>query len=400
MTASGTAAPGGAASSDRRKRIVRQVSTMSSHQRAAATVKWTKPSRLLSASPVTRQIHRVAGVEPGGLDRGVEVEGGGDRQRVPGAVGEPRAVAGAHDVIGGDAGEGERHEDRAPVGGEHDGVGGVQPGQSGFGLADVADEVDQLGEPGRLAPLGETPVDPGPEGEVVHRRRRYCAAMNGIVVIGGGICGTAAALMLARDGHEVTLLDRDPGPVPASVDEAWARWERRSVAQMRLAHLMQPAGTRVLEAELPDVVERLDASGALRLNIVEYLLGVFGLDEPRPDDARFTMVTGRRTTVEWVLASVAAEQDRTDRAAGFGRRGADRRPVDRRPASRMSQASAWRAARSSRPTSWSMRAGGDARRRRPCSRSSGSPRCPRRPRTAGSPTTGGSSARPTARCPR
>jgi len=39
-----------------------------------------------------------------------------------------------------------------------------------------------------------------------------------IIVLGGGMCGLASGLLLARDGHEVTVLERDAAPVPDSVD--------------------------------------------------------------------------------------------------------------------------------------------------------------------------------------
>ena len=44
-----------------------------------------------------------------------------------------------------------------------------------------------------------------------------------IVVVGGGICGLGAALLLARDGHDVTVLEHDADPVPATPHAAWER---------------------------------------------------------------------------------------------------------------------------------------------------------------------------------
>jgi 2-polyprenyl-6-methoxyphenol hydroxylase-like FAD-dependent oxidoreductase len=129
-----------------------------------------------------------------------------------------------------------------------------------------------------------------------------------IVVAGGGICGTAGALMLARDGHQVTVLDRDPGPVPDDVEHAWADWNRRSVGQFRFAHVLLARGHHVLEAALPDVVETLRDNGGLVLNQVAEMLPLIPGAKPREDDARFESVTGRRTSIEWALAQVLAEE--------------------------------------------------------------------------------------------
>ena len=60
-----------------------------------------------------------------------------------------------------------------------------------------------------------------------------------IVVTGGGVAGLAAAMLLAEDGHEVTLLERDAAEPPAPT-EAWEAWERRGVNQFRLLHFFMP----------------------------------------------------------------------------------------------------------------------------------------------------------------
>jgi len=85
-----------------------------------------------------------------------------------------------------------------------------------------------------------------------------------ILVLGGGVCGLGTALMLARDGHEVTVLERDPQPPPASAGEAWQAWERRGVVQFHQPHFVQARGRHVLDTELPDVRDALLAVPLLR----------------------------------------------------------------------------------------------------------------------------------------
>jgi 2-polyprenyl-6-methoxyphenol hydroxylase-like FAD-dependent oxidoreductase len=52
-------------------------------------------------------------------------------------------------------------------------------------------------------------------------------------VLGGGVCGQATGVLLARDGHDVEVWERDPEPAPSSLEEAWVSWDRRVVKQFR-----------------------------------------------------------------------------------------------------------------------------------------------------------------------
>ena len=129
-----------------------------------------------------------------------------------------------------------------------------------------------------------------------------------IVVLGGGVCGLSTALVLARDGHDVRVLERDDEPVPDSPAAAWEGWRRPGVAQFHQAHYLQARSARVLDTELPDVRDALLAAGALAYDLLRSAPPTVGAVTRRPEDDRFVSVTARRSTLEQVVARAAAEE--------------------------------------------------------------------------------------------
>jgi 2-polyprenyl-6-methoxyphenol hydroxylase-like FAD-dependent oxidoreductase len=137
-----------------------------------------------------------------------------------------------------------------------------------------------------------------------------------IVIVGAGVVGLGAALLLCGDGHEVTVLERDAEAPPAGADHIWGTWERKGVNQFRLPHFFLARYGRLLDSDLPEVRKALVAAGAVCLNPV--------LDAPeafrgaaREEDGAFECISGRRCVVEAAVAAVA------DRAPGLEtRRGA------------------------------------------------------------------------------
>ncbi len=126
-----------------------------------------------------------------------------------------------------------------------------------------------------------------------------------VAIIGGGLTGQAAAMLLAADGHRVRVLERDPAPPAADATEAWESWPRRGVNQFRMLHYFLPRFRDIVESELPAVAAELDSDGALRLNPFEQM-PVEMSGGLRDDDARFTVLTGRRPMVEAAVARVTA----------------------------------------------------------------------------------------------
>jgi FAD dependent oxidoreductase len=128
--------------------------------------------------------------------------------------------------------------------------------------------------------------------------------MAGIVIIGAGVVGLGTAILLAGDGHQVTVLERDPAPPPGAA-EAWERWQRPGLNQFRLPHMFLGGFRSVLDAELPEISAALRSAGALRVNIIRDVLPTPMTGGWRDGDERFGLLTGRRPVVEAVVAAQA-----------------------------------------------------------------------------------------------
>ena len=126
-----------------------------------------------------------------------------------------------------------------------------------------------------------------------------------ILVLGGGLCGLSAGLMLARDGHAVSLLERDAAPVPDSPERAWAGWARGGVPQFKQAHGLMPRARIVLEEELPEVVGACLEAGAAFSDPLASMPPTITDRAPRAGDDRFRTLNVRRAVVEQVLARIA-----------------------------------------------------------------------------------------------
>jgi 2-polyprenyl-6-methoxyphenol hydroxylase-like FAD-dependent oxidoreductase len=129
-----------------------------------------------------------------------------------------------------------------------------------------------------------------------------------VLVIGGGICGLGTALLLARDGHEVTVLERDNDAGPPSATEAWDTWTRKGVAQFRQPHNFMPGLRRLLEEELPDVQDALRDAGASRYDLVHPLPPSMADAGARAIDDQLWTYTARRPVGEWVFRRVAERE--------------------------------------------------------------------------------------------
>lgn len=120
------------------------------------------------------------------------------------------------------------------------------------------------------------------------------------IVLGGSVAGLATARLLARHFARVVVLERDVRPDVDDPESAFAAWERPAVPQFRHSHAFLARLRLILLAHMPEVLDRLRASGVREIQLDETVPPGMRWT-PRPDDEDVVLLACRRATFEWAL---------------------------------------------------------------------------------------------------
>jgi hypothetical protein len=120
-----------------------------------------------------------------------------------------------------------------------------------------------------------------------------------VIIVGAGPSGLTLGAALARRGHRIVAVDRDPGPAPDG------SWRRRGVMQFQQAHGFRPQVRDLLLAEWPEAWHTWLDLGAEPID-----LPATGASTPAVG------VRSRRITYERALRRAAAEADGLTVAVG------------------------------------------------------------------------------------
>ncbi|MFC4561902.1 FAD-dependent oxidoreductase [Nocardiopsis mangrovi] len=127
--------------------------------------------------------------------------------------------------------------------------------------------------------------------------------MTRILIFGAGLAGLQAALVLAADGHAVTVVERDPAVPPDGAEAMYEEWERPGVSRFRMPHVASGRWSHLMARELPEVLTELEHLGAVRSSPLD-LLPEEAITGARAGDEELRRVFARRPVMEGALANV------------------------------------------------------------------------------------------------
>jgi 2-polyprenyl-6-methoxyphenol hydroxylase-like FAD-dependent oxidoreductase len=125
-----------------------------------------------------------------------------------------------------------------------------------------------------------------------------------VVVLGAGVAGLAATLALSRDGHRVTLVERDDMTAGNATDAF--SWDRKGIPHFLQPHAFTPRGRKEIIETFPDVYEAILAAGAWDLDLRPKIRG----GTTRDDDSELLFLAVRRPLIEWAFRRAIAADER------------------------------------------------------------------------------------------
>ena len=129
-----------------------------------------------------------------------------------------------------------------------------------------------------------------------------------IVIVGGSAAGLFAALVLARAGHEILLLERESLEPAPDVESAAACALRPGAPQIVQPHIIMAKCRELLAGHLPDVHAALLDAGVAVAPLWTQMAPTLADKAPRPGDERLTLLMTRRSTIDWVLRKMVLRE--------------------------------------------------------------------------------------------